>query len=165
MANTLAEHGGDFAAECVFAHGHAPLTEKQLVGIAAAPLSLETIFEKLVTLFSGTPGKPYYMPFPFADVWSEGAERQLSSRATVKTVFKSEDLFITAQGYLGVGRKGGFGVGDYVCVLPGCRLPLLARNKGDHWMLLGDCYVYGMMYGEMMAGMGIQWSPGRMVFR
>ena len=41
-------------------------------------------------------------------------------------------------------------VGDEFCVLLGCSQPLVVRRVGDHHLVVGQCYVYGMMNGEMM---------------
>ena len=41
-------------------------------------------------------------------------------------------------------------VGGEICVLPGCNQPLVIRRVGDHHLVVGQCYVYGMMFGEVM---------------
>jgi hypothetical protein len=38
--------------------------------------------------------------------------------------------------------------GDVVCVLDGCSVPVMMRDKGRHWILIGECFVYGIMDGE-----------------
>lgn len=40
--------------------------------------------------------------------------------------------------------------GDVVCVLDGCSVPVVMRpmDKGRHWILVGECFVYGIMDGE-----------------
>ncbi|KAK0119427.1 hypothetical protein ONS95_010879 [Cadophora gregata] len=40
--------------------------------------------------------------------------------------------------------------GDLVCVLLGCDVPMILRQEGDHFILIGECYVEGMMHGEMI---------------
>lgn len=39
--------------------------------------------------------------------------------------------------------------GDIVCVLPGAPLPLVLRTKDDGYALVGCCFVWGMMQGEV----------------
>jgi hypothetical protein len=38
--------------------------------------------------------------------------------------------------------------GDLVCVLSGCYLPLLLRRPDSHYVLVGHCFVLGLMDGE-----------------
>lgn len=40
--------------------------------------------------------------------------------------------------------------GDAICVVQGCSIPLVMRPKGDHWILIGESYVHGIMDGEAM---------------
>lgn len=40
--------------------------------------------------------------------------------------------------------------GDIVAVMFGCRLPVVLRPKGKHFLFIGECYVHGLMYGESM---------------
>lgn len=37
---------------------------------------------------------------------------------------------------------------DMVCVLDGCSVPVVMRDEGRHWTLVGECFVYGIMDGE-----------------
>ncbi|RDW83049.1 hypothetical protein BP5796_04540 [Coleophoma crateriformis] len=44
-------------------------------------------------------------------------------------------------------------VGDAVCILNGCSVPVILRQHhdfNDTWELIGECFVYGMMDGEAM---------------
>ncbi|KAF8848092.1 hypothetical protein BDZ45DRAFT_709407 [Acephala macrosclerotiorum] len=43
--------------------------------------------------------------------------------------------------------------GDKVVVLLGCDFPVVMRKMGDYWILIGEIYVDGIMYGEAMAGL------------
>jgi hypothetical protein len=49
--------------------------------------------------------------------------------------------------------------GDIVCVLFGCSVPVVLRKvkKAKHFNMIGECFVYGMMDGEAVAGK--QWAP------
>ncbi|RYO95986.1 hypothetical protein DL765_011724 [Monosporascus sp. GIB2] len=38
--------------------------------------------------------------------------------------------------------------GDFVCILDGCSVPVMLRDNRDHWTLVGECFVYGIMDGE-----------------
>lgn len=45
--------------------------------------------------------------------------------------------------------------GDEVCILLGCKIPLVIRKceDSDRYFLVGECYVYGLMDGEAMDGL------------
>jgi hypothetical protein len=45
-------------------------------------------------------------------------------------------------------------LGDHICLLMGCDIPILLRSEGDHFVLVGEAYVHGFMQGE--AGSDIQ---------
>lgn len=46
--------------------------------------------------------------------------------------------------------------GDVVCVLFGGKLPFCLRPLGDRYLLVGECYVHGLMKGEAMEMMNCQ---------
>jgi hypothetical protein len=59
-------------------------------------------------------------------------------------------LMTTARGYLGL-VPWVAELGDMICVLPGCSTPLIIRpGTGGYFNLIGECYVHGMMEGEVM---------------
>ena len=41
-------------------------------------------------------------------------------------------------------------VGDKICVIHGLPVPFIIRPKGDMFLLVGECYVQGVMDGEVM---------------
>ena len=55
----------------------------------------------------------------------------------------------TQQGYVGwapcLTRKG-----DKIFVLLGCRTPVILRPQGDSFRLIGECYIHGVMNGEVI---------------
>lgn len=57
-------------------------------------------------------------------------------------------LFITKKGYLGLGPYT-IRPGDQVVILKGGRTPYIWRKKRDHYVLVGECYVHGIMHGEV----------------
>lgn len=38
--------------------------------------------------------------------------------------------------------------GDVLCVLFGGATPYILRRHGSSWLLVGECFAYGMMHGE-----------------
>jgi Heterokaryon incompatibility protein (HET) len=55
--------------------------------------------------------------------------------------------FYTRKGSLGYGPKG-LQKGDLVCVLPGCRVPVILRKAGDFYHHVSTGLVLGLMDGE-----------------
>jgi hypothetical protein len=64
---------------------------------------------------------------------------------------KMRNFFVSELGYMGIGPKP-LQEGDMVCVFPGCRVPLLIRKEADHHLLVGECFVWGLMDGEAWEG-------------
>jgi hypothetical protein len=56
-------------------------------------------------------------------------------------------FFTTSRGLTGVGPRK-IQPGDTVVVLFGARVPYVLRRKGNHYRLIGDCYVHGLVDGE-----------------
>jgi hypothetical protein len=48
---------------------------------------------------------------------------------------------------MGMGPKA-LAEGDLICVVLGCEVPLLLRKNGDHYLLVGECFVWGLVDGE-----------------
>ncbi|KAJ2998462.1 hypothetical protein NUW58_g299 [Xylaria curta] len=59
-------------------------------------------------------------------------------------------VFTTVQGYLGIGPATVV-PGDKITVLFGCKVPVILREQGRRYHLIGETYVDGVMYGEVMA--------------
>lgn len=57
--------------------------------------------------------------------------------------------FLTAGQYFGLGPPL-LKTRDSLCILLGCATPLIVRREDDHFRLVGPCYVYGMMMGEVI---------------
>jgi hypothetical protein len=71
--------------------------------------------------------------------------------ATVMT--REDTIFILGDStdgpcYMGVGPPS-MRVGDTVCLLYGGGALYVLRPKDDHYELVGDCYVHGLMKGEL----------------
>jgi len=39
-------------------------------------------------------------------------------------------------------------IGDYVMLIDAARTPFILRQKQRNWILIGEAYIYGMMFGE-----------------
>lgn len=69
-------------------------------------------------------------------------------------VCQNRRVFSTNRGYLGLGPKI-LQEGDMVFILPES-VPFVLRPQGNHYLLVGDCYIDGAMYGEIMEPTNIQ---------
>ena len=52
-------------------------------------------------------------------------------------------------GYMGIGPPC-MRPGDSICVFLGGNVPWIARQEGPEYILIGECYVHGIMDGELM---------------
>ncbi len=57
-------------------------------------------------------------------------------------------FFITVDGHMGIGSRK-MQKGDDVFILFGGRIPYILRQVGDHFRLVGECYIHGLMNGEV----------------
>jgi nitroimidazol reductase NimA-like FMN-containing flavoprotein (pyridoxamine 5'-phosphate oxidase superfamily) len=37
---------------------------------------------------------------------------------------------------------------DHICILFGASVPFIFREEGDHYVIIGEAYVHGFMYGR-----------------
>jgi hypothetical protein len=65
-------------------------------------------------------------------------------RATNNRLF-----FLTEKGYMGLAPLGAQ-KGDIVCVLCGSEAPLLLRRYGGEYVLVRECFVQGLIEGEIL---------------
>ena len=72
----------------------------------------------------------------------------------IRTIIEDKDMFLTDKGYLGLGHEG-FQVGDVVFIFLGGEVPFLLREaapeKKTAFRFLSECYVHGVMDGEIMS--------------
>ncbi|KAH7238140.1 heterokaryon incompatibility protein-domain-containing protein [Fusarium tricinctum] len=64
-------------------------------------------------------------------------------------------LFVTEKGYLGLGPAR-TQVGDSVSLIVGAHVPFVLRKGTQGWILIGESYVHGVMYGEATRGANFQ---------
>ncbi|KAK3983887.1 het-6-heterokaryon incompatibility protein, partial [Cladorrhinum sp. PSN332] len=63
-------------------------------------------------------------------------------------------VFVTELGYIGLAPIASM-LGDEVCVLMGSKVPHVIRRDGDIYRFVGECYVYGIMDGEVLQGIDV----------
>ena len=57
-------------------------------------------------------------------------------------------LIATEKGYLGLAIAA-TEPEDRICILAGCKTPLILRPRGNHFQVIGECYIHGIMRGEI----------------
>jgi hypothetical protein len=75
--------------------------------------------------------------------WGAAHVRQVISKC------KYRRFFITEKGYLGLG-PGYMELGDQVTILFGGETPFILRKFEDHFKLIGESYIHGIMEGEVI---------------
>ncbi len=65
----------------------------------------------------------------------------------VENILSLNYIFHTSSGFLGVDTLEGT-EGDLICVLNHCKMPVILRRVGEHYMFVNCCSVYGLMNGE-----------------
>ncbi|KAI1077756.1 HET-domain-containing protein [Whalleya microplaca] len=72
---------------------------------------------------------------------------------TASHALSDNQFFWGTGGYIGIAPKSAQ-VGDEICVLLGCELPVLLRPLGKgQYRLVGACFVLGLSYGEAFLGL------------
>ena len=75
------------------------------------------------------------------------AADRIAFQCTKNPMMGSRCLFTTRQGYIGLGPLN-LQPDDQICVLFGSQVPLVLRKVDDHHVLVGECFVLGLMDGE-----------------
>jgi Heterokaryon incompatibility protein (HET) len=83
------------------------------------------------------------------DAWFLDISQRFADAVASLSVMRT--FFISSKGYMGMGPEP-LRVGDLICVILGCSVPLLIRKLGDHHVLVGECFVWGLMDGEALRG-------------
>lgn len=94
---------------------------------------------------------PDEMPLPFHE--RHEAESGVALRRFIGAMQKAwsyRKFVITERGCMGFAQPG-TRVGDGVCILHGCSVPLIVRPDEGEYVIVGDCYLRGMMQGEMVS--------------
>jgi hypothetical protein len=69
--------------------------------------------------------------------------------ASFQPTIKERKFFLTKRVYMGLAPMGAQ-ERDLICVLFGCKVSLIMRPVGDHYLIVGDTYIYGMMNREVI---------------
>lgn len=115
-------------------------------GVIPNPPSEEAILEP----FLGSPKLQSRLHWPLITEREKGRNCRFLFAEVMGQWCRDRSLFLTKDGYMGLVPPGAR-ENDLVCVLPGCELPIVIRKVDDEqYLLVGSCYIYGMMHGEVM---------------
>lgn len=65
-------------------------------------------------------------------------------------------LLLTNSGYIGLGLDTARN-GDIVAVIYGCNMPMVLRPEEGYYVVVGECYVHGAMFGEALEEQEHNW--------
>ncbi|KAH8660677.1 hypothetical protein BGZ60DRAFT_381685 [Tricladium varicosporioides] len=80
-------------------------------------------------------------------------KEQVSAIIDASVTMNRRRFFVTQSGAVGLAPWNAL-EGDTVCVLLGCRYPVILREVDGHYVLVGEAYVDGFMNGEALVGTG-----------
>jgi hypothetical protein len=103
---------------------------------------------------------PDFEPTARTEVRYDAFVRDITTSLESATQFRT--LLISKESYIGLGPET-MRQGDLICLLLGCRVPVILRRQSDGCcVLVGECYVHGIMDGEAMLG---DWEERLETFR
>ena len=73
-------------------------------------------------------------------------------QASLAYIAPHRKFFTTEKGFIGLGPRS-MRRGDSVCILSGGAVPFILRKVQDHYKLIGESYVHGIMEGEAIRGL------------
>ncbi|PVH96903.1 HET-domain-containing protein [Periconia macrospinosa] len=99
--------------------------------------------------FLGRQGSDSFLSLPPCTDNRRGFNSRFAFAYAVGNFCRKRSFFVTNDGHFGLAPPG-TQKGDVICVLFGCEMPLIVRPMVDTYLLVGSCYIYGMMHGEML---------------
>jgi hypothetical protein len=82
----------------------------------------------------------------------EEEKTQLSAVLEAGLMMNRRRLFLSHSDLVGLAPWNA-AEGDIVCVLLGCRFPVILRREGEHYVLIGEVFLDGFMNGEAVVGL------------
>lgn len=141
--------------------------------LATSPLKPHTITVTAVLeeLFGVDPSGAYNQVPNLDDNFGLGARMfEFIQQYLKPSRLRGDNFFKTENAYMGIGPQQVVS-GDYLCSVPGCKWPLVVRPKSnksgdgkEHFQVIGACYVYGMMHGEVAKDPEVERKMRRVVF-
>jgi hypothetical protein len=105
--------------------------------------------QTLLEPFLGSPQSEVHLHWPAITDRNKGYNGCFQFAWEEDRICRGARFFITEKGYIGLAPPSAQEA-DMVCVLLGCDMPSVIRKTGEFNLLLGSCYCYGMMNGEVI---------------
>lgn len=125
------------------------LGDKLTKGPDKAPSWCETIFTGYIDVELGNTDAKLVMPPESATSIEDGVELFSKFQRRVDTMLFRRAAIRTEDGWIGlapdIAKEG-----DVVVILSGGDVPYVLRPEEDVYLLVGECYVEGVMYGEVL---------------
>lgn len=83
------------------------------------------------------------------EAMSQMPEKDTKFHTKYKDMLKERSFFYSQEGYVGLGPYI-TQPGDLICVLFGFNVPCVLRPVKEEFLLIGECYVHGVMKGEAL---------------
>jgi len=87
------------------------------------------------------------------DQTTELEKEATAALLSVSLMMNRRRFFLSENNWSGLGPWDAL-EGDAICILFGCRFPLILRKIEDHYILIGEAYVHGYMHGKAMVEFG-----------
>jgi hypothetical protein len=92
--------------------------------------------------------------------WSSKTTVEL--RESINGATTGRKFLRTERGFMGLAPQPAE-VGDEVWILLGCDVPMILRKCDDYYILVGECFVYGMMEGEQTSDLLASGPPKNII--
>ncbi|KAH7324782.1 heterokaryon incompatibility protein-domain-containing protein [Stachybotrys elegans] len=97
-----------------------------------------------------SPNKAHYTHEDIKNALNKEPSQQEDHAAQIRCLAEGRSLVTTDAGFIGLAPRL-TAPGDQVHVLPGAATPIILRETGmGSFILIGECYIFGIMHGEAM---------------
>lgn len=145
--------------------------------LAMSPLKPASFTEESVLeMFCGPAGSPSSLAWPEVREVMESSYHRSFESWVRRSAGRRDSFFTTSDGYMGLGPSD-MRAEDLICCIPGCSHPLAIRRvlmnneyaggglkDIETFQIIGACYIYGMMNGEIAADPKSKEKIRRLIF-
>lgn len=114
-------------------------------------LTVKRATDELLGLLRQHPSAPENAALPDASTKTMTSPGSGGYLGKVRDVGRGRHFMQTAEGFIGMAPPG-TQVTDIVCVILGCRLPMVLRPVSTGFQMVGNCFLYGIGNGEAILG-------------
>ncbi|KAF2664857.1 HET-domain-containing protein [Microthyrium microscopicum] len=142
--------------------------------LVTGPLQLKQIsLDYILESFTGHQSSASHVSWPDKVDSENYSSTQFWQDYIIRSSVRKDSFFTTPEGYFGLGPQT-MQRDDLVCCMPGCPYPVVVRpiksesqsdQSGRRLEIIGACYIYGMMNGEMSNHPTYGQSTEQLIFR